>query len=66
VQQKERRLDEERKSIRLQADSAAFKHQKEMERATSTNNTRLLMAGTVCFLFGMAVAIFVFGSATSV
>ena len=67
VQQKERRLDEERKSIRLQADSAALKHMRDMEKVQSQGNTKLLMAATVCFLFGMAVAIFVFnGSATTV
>lgn len=66
VQHKERRLEEERKTIRLQSDSAASKHQKDLERANSQGTTKLLVASAVCFLMGMAVAIYVFnGGAVS-
>ena len=57
--QKERRLDEERKTVRLEKDSAAFKHEADMKQLRSKEMTKLIIISAVCFLLGMAVAMFI-------
>lgn len=58
VQEKERRLDEERKNARQQSESVASKHQGELQRVRSQEMTKLLIASGLCFVIGIAVALF--------
>jgi len=63
--EKERRLEEERKSVRLEKDSALFKHQKEVQQLQSKELTKLLLFSAICFFLGAGVAIFFLNSSTA-
>ena len=58
VQEKERRLDEERKNARQQSESIATKHRDDLQRVRSQEMTKLLVASGLCFVIGIAVALF--------
>ena len=62
VQDKERRLDEERKTVRLDKESSQLKHTNELMQVRRSELTKLFVASSVCFILGLAMAMFLFSS----
>lgn len=58
VQEKEKRLEEERKAARDQQSTLSSKHSDDLMRMRSQEMTKLLAASGICFVIGLAVAMF--------
>lgn len=65
MQEKERRLEEQNRNQRKEQSKVAQKHEDDLNKVRAQEMTKMIMASSVCFLVGVAVAMFLFGGANS-
>ena len=60
--EKEQRLDEERKSVRVEREKATNKHETDMKQLQSKEQCKLIVGCFLCFLSGAFVAVLLLNS----